>query len=121
MMENLEIWDEVLHDFGVKMPRVMIGGRFAVVDSVRKIYVLSDDIVTLQTSEGYVSIFGEDISVKTLCDERIELTGEFSGVEFIRPGRTHRRTENRKNEDAEDNKTERREEKGSEDSLRNGK
>ena len=47
--------------------------------------------------------------------------GEFSGVEFIRPGRTHRRTENRKNEDAEDNKTERREEKGSEDSLRNGK
>ena len=34
------------------------------------------NIVTLETSEGYVSILGEDISVRTLCDERIELTGE---------------------------------------------
>ena len=86
-MENYGIWDEVIHDFGIKTPRVMIGGGFAVVDSVRKIYVLSENIVTLETSEGYVSILGEDISVRTLCDERIELTGEFSVVEFIRSGR----------------------------------
>lgn len=85
-MENYGIFDEIIHDFGIKTPRVMIGGEFAVVDSVRKIYVLSEEIVTLQTSEGYVSILGEEISVKTLCDERMELTGRFSGVEFIRSG-----------------------------------
>ena len=72
----------------MKMPRVLVSGRYAVVDSVKKIYVLSCDIVTLETSEGYISILGNDICVETLCDERIELCGDFTGVEFIRPQKT---------------------------------
>lgn len=84
MNEN-SVRSEILSDFGMKMPRVLISGRYAVVDSVKKIYVLSCDIVTLETSEGYLSILGNDIYVETLCDERIELCGDFSGIEFIRP------------------------------------
>ena len=87
MNEN-SIRSEILTDFGMKMPRVLVSGRYAVVDSVKKIYVLSCDIVTLETSEGYISILGNDICVETLCDERIELCGDFTGVEFIRPQKT---------------------------------
>ena len=87
MNEN-SIRSEILNDFGMKMPRVLVSGRYAVVDSVKKIYVLSCDIVTLETSEGYISILGNDICVETLCDERIELCGDFTGVEFIRPQKT---------------------------------
>ena len=90
-MGGIGIVDEIVNDFGVKMPRVLISGQYAIVDSVKKIYVLSEDIVTLETSEGYVSILGDALSVETLCDERIELRGEFSGVEFIRPERTERK------------------------------
>lgn len=85
MMSENPVKSEILNDFGIKMPRVLISGTYAVVDSVKKIYVLSGDIVTLETSEGYVSILGSDICVDTLCDERIELSGDFSGVEFVRP------------------------------------
>ena len=67
MNEN-SIRSEILNDFGMKMPRVLVSGRYAVVDSVKKIYVLSCDIVTLETSEGYISILGNDICVETLCD-----------------------------------------------------
>ena len=87
MNEN-SVKSEILNDFGMKMPRVLISGRYAVVDSVKKIYVLSCDIVTLETAEGYVSILGDNICVETLCDERIELSGDFTGVEFIRPQKT---------------------------------
>ena len=85
MMSENPVKSEILNDFGIKMPRVLISGTYAVVDSVKKIYVLSGDIVTQETSEGYVSILGSDICVDTLCDERIELSGDFSGVEFVRP------------------------------------
>lgn len=83
-MNGIGIVDEIVNDFGVKVPRVLISGKYAMIDSVKKIYVLSEDIVTLETSEGYISILGENLSVETLCDERIELKGDFSGVEFIR-------------------------------------
>ena len=87
MNEN-SIRSEILNDFGMNMPRVLVSGRYAVVDSVKKIYVLSCDIVTLETSEGYISILGNDICVETLCDERIELCGDFTVDEFIRPQKT---------------------------------
>lgn len=90
MMNEIGVWNEIVNDFGIKIPRVVVSGRYAVVDSVKKIYVLTEDIVTLQTSEGYVSVLGSEIAVKMLCDERIELTGDFSGVEFIRPDREKR-------------------------------
>lgn len=90
-MSGIGIVDEIVNDFGVKMPRVLISGKYAIVDSVKKIYVLSEDIVTLETSEGYISILGEALSVETLCDERIELKGDFSGVEFIRPQGTDKK------------------------------
>ena len=83
--------DEIVNDFGVKVPRILVSGNYAVVDSVKKIYVLSEDIVTLETSEGYLSVLGNGLSVETLCDERIELKGEFSGVEFIKPERTEKK------------------------------
>ena len=90
-MSGIGIVDEIVNDFGVKMPRVLISGKYAIVDSAKKIYVLSEDIVTLETSEGYISILGEALSVETLCDERIELKGDFSGVEFIRPQGTDKK------------------------------
>ena len=83
-MREDSVINEILGDFGVKMPRVLISGNHAVVDSVKKIYVLSCDVVTLETPEGYISILGDDICVETLCDERIELCGSFRGVEIIR-------------------------------------
>ncbi len=83
-MREDSVINEILGDFGVKVPRVLISGSRAVVDSVKKIYVLSCDVVTLETPEGYISILGDDICVETLCDERIELCGSFRGVEIIR-------------------------------------
>lgn len=85
MISGNPVKNEMINDFGIKMPRVLISGTYAVVDSVKKIYVLSEDIVTLETPEGYISILGSGICVDTLCDERIELSGDISGVEFVRP------------------------------------
>ena len=96
MNEN-SIRSEILNDFGMKMPRVLVSGRYAVVDSVKKIYVLSCDIVTLETSEGYISILGNDICVETLCDERIELCGDFTGVEKTEGKRSSAEKKRKKN------------------------
>ena len=58
----MTIKDDILFDFAVNMPRVLVSGRTAVLDNVRKLMLLTDSEIVVFNGQRYTSVTGEDLS-----------------------------------------------------------
>ena len=52
----MSIGDELLYDFDFKRPRVLIGGRFGVVDNVKRLVLLSEESIIADCGAFFVSL-----------------------------------------------------------------
>jgi len=74
--------EEFLFDFGINMPRILVSGNCAVIDNIKKIEMLTCEQIVVLNGKKYTAIFGKDLIVKSLSDERMLITGEVEKVEF---------------------------------------
>lgn len=78
----MHINDELMYDFSINMPRILVGGRTGVVDNVKKIVLISECNIVAYCGGRYVSINGQNLLVRQLSDERMLLSGDIKNVEF---------------------------------------
>lgn len=74
--------DELIYDFSVNMPRVLIGGKTGILDNVKKIILISRQNVTASFGKRSVSINGDNLIVRELAEGRMLISGDIASIEF---------------------------------------
>ena len=80
----MTIKDDILFDFAVNMPRVLVSGRTAVLDNVRKLMLLTDSEIVVFNGQRYTSVTGEDFVVTEPKEERMLVSGEVKEIRFFK-------------------------------------
>lgn len=76
------IKDELIYDFSINMPRVLVGGRTVIVDFVKKIILIDENNVVVSCGTRYVSVCGKNLIVRQLSEERMLVSGNPETIEF---------------------------------------
>ena len=79
----MSIKDELLFDFSVKMPRLLISGKTGILDNVKKIVLISENSIVVDHGKRYSAVNGAGLCVKLIEEERMIVTGEIYSVEFF--------------------------------------
>lgn len=79
----MSIKEELLFDFGISMPRIVIGGNIIIIDYVKRIAGYSDEQILLHNGKQYICICGNSLVLKEIRNERVLITGELEEVGFF--------------------------------------
>lgn len=80
----MSIREELLFDFAVNMPRVLVTGRTTVLDNVKKVMLLTDTQIIVFNGRRYTSVSGHDFVITQLKDERMLVAGEVEEIRFFK-------------------------------------
>ncbi|MFQ8603104.1 MAG: YabP/YqfC family sporulation protein [Anaerovoracaceae bacterium] len=80
----MTIKEELLFDFAVNMPRVLVTGETTVLDNVKKLLVLTDTQIVVFNGRRYTSVAGRDFVVTKLKEERMLVAGEVDEIRFFK-------------------------------------
>lgn len=81
--KTMSIKEELLFDFAVNMPRVLVSGRTTVLDNVKKVMLLTDTEITVFNGHRYTSVVGHDFVITQLKDERMLVAGKVEEIRFF--------------------------------------
>ncbi|MGI6731084.1 MAG: YabP/YqfC family sporulation protein [Anaerovoracaceae bacterium] len=76
------IKEELIFDFSINMPRLLVSGNTGIIDNIKKIVLISDKNIIVDHGSQYSSIIGMDLVVKELGEERLTVTGKIQSIEF---------------------------------------
>lgn len=79
----MSIKEDLLFDFAVNMPRILVTGKTTVLDNVKKVMVLTDRQIVVFNGQRYTSISGHDFIITRLKDERMLVAGEVEEIRFF--------------------------------------
>ncbi|HWQ77636.1 MAG TPA: YabP/YqfC family sporulation protein [Anaerovoracaceae bacterium] len=87
----MNVREELLFDFSINMPRVLISGKTGIFDNVKKIVFITENSVVIDHGDRFSAVSGEKLRVKLIDEERMIVTGEILSVEFYsgKKGETH--------------------------------
>lgn len=80
----MSIREELLFDFAVNMPRVLVTGKTTVLDNVKTVMLLTDTEIIVFNGQKYTSIKGSDFVITQLKDERMLVSGEVEEIRFFK-------------------------------------
>jgi hypothetical protein len=78
----MDVKEELLYDFSIKMPRLLVSGKTAILDHVRKIVYITDQSIVVDHGSRFSAVSGEHLRVMLIEEERLIVTGEILSVEF---------------------------------------
>ena len=78
----MSLKEELLMDFDLHAPRILVNGERAVVDNVKSLVLLSEEAIIVSCGKKYISVRGRSLSITFLEDERMFLKGNIDAVEF---------------------------------------
>lgn len=78
----MKLLNEMTFDFDITGPKIIASARAAVVENIRKVIMLSDESVTVDTGKFYVTVKGRDFIISEIWEGRLELEGTIEGIEF---------------------------------------
>ena len=79
----MSIKDELIFDFNISMPRVMVCSKIIIVDYVKRIAEYSTERILLHNGRQYTSITGKGLILKEIKSGRVLITGELEAVRFF--------------------------------------
>jgi len=82
----MDIKEELLFDFSINMPRLLVGGETGIVDNVKKILFISENSIIIDHGSRFSAINGDQLRVRIIEEERMIVKGKISSVEFY-PGK----------------------------------
>lgn len=74
--------EELLYDFAVHVPRIMVIDGFAVIDNVKSIEMISEGQIVVKSGARYTAVSGKELSIKEIADERMLIEGEIEEIQF---------------------------------------
>jgi sporulation protein YqfC len=80
----MTIKEDLLFDFAVSLPRILVAGKTAVLDNVRKLMLLTDSEIVVFNGQRYTSVKGENFTVTQLKEERMLISGEIKEIRFFK-------------------------------------
>lgn len=80
----MTIKEDLLFDFAINMPRVLVSGKTTVLDNVRKLLLLTDSEIVVFNGQRYTSVKGTDFVVTELKEERMLVSGEVREIRFCK-------------------------------------
>ena len=75
-------FSEYFEDFDTKIARIEVSGAVAVIDNVKKIIIMSDELITVDYGRGQISLSGKNMMVDYLSGGRMCVKGRFYGIDF---------------------------------------
>lgn len=79
----MSIREELLFDFAVNMPRVLVTGETTVLDNVKKVMILTDTEIVVFNGHKYTSVSGHGFVMTHLKEERMLVSGEVEEIRFF--------------------------------------
>lgn len=79
----MSIKEELLFDFAVNMPRILVSGGTTVLDNVKKVMLLTDTEITVFNGLRFTSVKGHDFVITELKDERMLVAGKVEEIRFF--------------------------------------
>jgi hypothetical protein len=74
--------DELIFDFSINMPRILVGGNTGIIDHVKQIIIIDEGNVVVSCGNRYISITGKKLFVRELSEERMLVSGGLERIEF---------------------------------------
>ncbi len=81
------IKEELLYDFSLNRPRLLIGGKTGILDNVKQILLISATSIVADCGAMYTSLAGEDLTVDWIDQGRVCVSGEIRSIEFYPGGK----------------------------------
>ncbi len=78
----MNIKDELLFDFSINMPRLLVGGETGIIDNVKKIIFITESSIVVDHGSRFSAINGAQLRVKMIEEERMIIKGKITSVEF---------------------------------------
>lgn len=78
----MDIKDELLFDFSINMPRLLVSGETGIIDNVKKIVFITENSIVVDHGSRFSAINGDGLRVKMIEEERMVITGKIQSVEF---------------------------------------
>lgn len=78
----MDIKDELLFDFSINMPRLLISGETGIVDNVKKIIFITENSIVVDHGNRFSALNGDRLRVKMIEEERMVVKGKIQSVEF---------------------------------------
>lgn len=78
----MNISEELLFDFSINMPRLLISGKTGIFDNVKKIVMISENSIVVDHGNRFSAVSGAGLRVKLIEEERMIVTGDILSVEF---------------------------------------
>lgn len=74
--------EEIFQDLDLKIPWILIHGNHGIIDNVKSIELLSDEIIAVSCGKCSLSVHGSKLSITYLEGERVVFDGNIDLVEF---------------------------------------
>lgn len=82
-MSNIkDLTIEMMCDFSLSVPRVLVSGDTGIIDNIKKVVMVTEKQVIVNNGSKFTSIYGQNLIIKQLGDERMLIKGEFEGIQF---------------------------------------
>ena len=81
--EAMSVREELLFDFAINMPRVLVSGETTVLDNVRKVMLLTDSEIVVFSGAKYTSLKGRGFVITQLKEGRMLVSGEVEEIRFF--------------------------------------
>lgn len=79
----MSIKEELLFDFAINMPRVLVTGETTVLDNVKKVMLLTDSQIVVFNGQRYTSVEGREFVITQLKEGRMLVSGEVEEIRFF--------------------------------------
>ena len=79
----MSIKEELLFDFALNMPRVLVTGETTVLDNVKRVMLLTDEQIVVFNGWKYTSVKGRGFVITQLKEGRMLVSCEVEEIRFF--------------------------------------
>lgn len=80
----MKLTEELNHDLDFGRPRVIMDERFATIENVKAIVMISETSLTVSAGRKFVTLTGSGFVIKEIFEGRLLIEGTIQRVEFFR-------------------------------------
>lgn len=78
----MRLKEEFLFDFSEKMPRILVSGNIAVIDSVKRTELVTGEQIITRSGGRHMAVSGVNLVIRELADERMMIEGRIDEIRF---------------------------------------
>ncbi|MBN7772699.1 YabP/YqfC family sporulation protein [Clostridium aminobutyricum] len=79
----MDIKNELIYDFSLNLPRVLVSGKTGILDNVKRIVMVSEKTIIIDNGQRFTALNGEGLTINRIEDERMLIVGEIKSIEFF--------------------------------------